>query len=58
MSGSPILDDSVRAVGVVAIGAETSGVNGKRKNERAGPQPILMLDLPGRLLEKSKGERR
>jgi hypothetical protein len=49
MSGSPILNDSGRAIGVVTIGTETIA-NGKRTNERAGPQPILMRDLPARLL--------
>ena len=51
MSGSPILNATGRAIGVVAIGAETISVSGERKNERAGPQPILGRNLPGWLLQ-------
>jgi hypothetical protein len=51
MSGSPILDDAGRAVGVVAMGAETVASSGERHiEEEAGPQPILMLDLPARIV--------
>jgi hypothetical protein len=50
MSGSPILNDAGLAVGVVALGAETVGENGEHKDERVGPQPILVRDLPGWLL--------
>jgi hypothetical protein len=45
MSGSPIINDAGRAVGIVAIGPETV-----TKNEEAGPQPILMRDLPARIV--------
>jgi hypothetical protein len=51
MSGSPILDNAGRAVGIVAIGGVTRTPNGDYKNERAGPQPILTDDLPGRLTQ-------
>ena len=51
-SGSPVLNDAGRAVGVVVVGPETvSTVNGKRRSERAGPQPMLMRNLPGWLLQ-------
>jgi hypothetical protein len=51
MSGSPILNDAGRAVGVVAIGPKTVTTNGERHiNEEAGPQPILMHDLPARMV--------
>lgn len=43
MSGSPILNDAGRAIGVVVIGEETVG-------EPNGPQPILERDLPGRFV--------
>jgi trypsin-like peptidase len=49
MSGSPILNDAGRAVGLVAIGHETIS-EGVRRNENAGPQPILTRNLPGWLL--------
>jgi V8-like Glu-specific endopeptidase len=39
MSGSPILNEAGRAVGVVVIGRETTTAGGERKNLRAGPQP-------------------
>jgi V8-like Glu-specific endopeptidase len=48
-SGSPILNDAGQAVGVIVIGTET-GESGKRINQRSGPQPILMRNLPGWLL--------
>ncbi len=52
MSGSPVLNDTGRAVGVVVVGQETvSTANGERRNERAGPQPMLMRNLPGWLLQ-------
>lgn len=50
MSGSPILNRKGLAVGVVAIGAETIGKSGERTNERAGPQPVLLRNLPGWLI--------
>jgi len=51
MSGSPILNHAGRAVGVVAIGHETGTTSGERRiNENAGPQPILMRDLPARMV--------
>jgi hypothetical protein len=52
MSGSPVLNDASRAVGVVAVGQEkVSTANGELRNERAGPQPMLMRNLPGWLLQ-------
>jgi hypothetical protein len=47
-SGSPILNHSGQAVGVVAVGAESA--TGETKNLRCGPQPILARNLPGWLL--------
>jgi hypothetical protein len=52
MSGSPILCDAGLAVGIVAVGTETVSKNGARKNERAGPQPTLVRNLPGWLLHQ------
>ena len=49
-SGSPILNNSGLAVGVVVVGAETTNANGEWENKRAGPQPILTRSLPGWLL--------
>jgi hypothetical protein len=54
MSGSPILNDAGRAVGVVVIGTETSTPSGERKNLRAGPQPKLTHNLPGWLLKSQE----
>jgi hypothetical protein len=45
MSGSPILNDAGRAVGIVSVGEESDG-----KNERSAQQPILLRDLPRRML--------
>jgi hypothetical protein len=45
MSGSPILNDAGRAVGVVVVGAEEQSINVK-----AAPQSMLTRDLPGWLL--------
>lgn len=51
MSGSPILSDAGRAVGLVAVGGETMSSRGERQDvEMQGPQPILSRDLPGRLI--------
>jgi hypothetical protein len=50
MSGSPILNNFGRAVGIVVVGSETVGHDGNRTNERAWGQPILKRDLPGWLL--------
>ena len=52
LSGSPILNDDGRAVGVVAVGSEIVSAGGTRKPERARGQPILLLSLPGWLLQK------
>jgi V8-like Glu-specific endopeptidase len=52
MSGSPMLNDAGRAIGVASVGAETISAGGERKNERAGPQPILTRNLPGWLLSE------
>jgi hypothetical protein len=49
MSGSPILNDSGRAIGVVVIGAETYG----QQRDLSGPHPILVRNLPGWLLSSS-----
>ena len=51
MSGSPVLNDAGRAVGVVVVGGETVSASGERKPEQAGPQPILACNLPGWLLQ-------
>lgn len=53
MSGSPILNDAGRAVGLIAIGCETVS-GGVRQREKSGPQPILARDLPSRLVSWSK----
>jgi hypothetical protein len=50
MSGSPILNDAGRAVGIVSQGHETVE-NDTRKNVNSGPEPILALELPGWLLQ-------
>jgi hypothetical protein len=52
MSGSPILNDAGLAVGMIALGTETVRESGERKNERSGPQPILVQNLPGWLLTR------
>jgi hypothetical protein len=51
MSGSPILNDAGKAVGVVSIGGETT-TEGIRENHRAGPQPILSRNLPAWMLSE------
>jgi len=43
MSGSPILNDAGRAIGIVAVGSAKASASGGRE----GPQPILMRNLPG-----------
>ena len=50
MSGSPILNDAGRAVGVVVVGTETTGGRANTEDEWNGPQPILIRDLPGRFV--------
>ncbi len=45
MSGSPILNDAGQAVGVVAISIKIGS-----REDNPGWQPMLTLDLPGRLL--------
>jgi len=50
MSGSPILNDAGRAVGVIVVGRESVSPDDTLTNERCGPQPILTRDLPGWLL--------
>jgi hypothetical protein len=52
MSGSPILNDAGRAVGLVAIGGETISKGKRQQMEMAmqGPQPILSRDLPARFI--------
>ena len=54
MSGSPILNDAGRAVGVVVVGSETANKDGERKVQRAGLQPTLVRDLPGWLLRSRR----
>ena len=51
-SGSPILNHSGLAVGVVAVGAESPRATGEIKYLRCGPQPILKRNLPGWLLSE------
>ena len=50
MSGSPILDDAGRAVGLVAIGGETISKGKRQQMAMHGPQPILSRDLPARFI--------
>ncbi len=50
MSGSPILNDAGRAVGIVSQGCESVGDGGVRQNKDA-VQPILTLALPGWFLK-------
>jgi hypothetical protein len=57
MSGSPILNVAGQAVGVVVIGAEIRSKSGVRTNQRCGPQPILVNDLPGRILRARRKNR-
>ena len=47
MSGSPILNDVGRVVGIVVIGTEINGQLSKLN----GPQPILVRDLPRWLVD-------
>jgi hypothetical protein len=47
-SGSPILNQAGRVVGVVVIGGDDK--RRERRNERDGPQPILSRELPGWLI--------
>jgi hypothetical protein len=54
MSGSPILNDAAKAIGLISVGSETVGASGERKNVRCGPQPILARDLPGWLIPLSR----
>jgi hypothetical protein len=51
MSGSPVLNDHGRAVGLVAIGSMTKGTDGVRVDTTCAGQPILTRNLPGWLLE-------
>lgn len=52
MSGSPILNDAGRAIGVVSIGSEQCNLDGsERRNVRSGPQPILTQNLPRWVLQ-------
>jgi hypothetical protein len=46
MSGSPVLNKTGRAVGVITVGSERVSKTGERINQRAGGQPILTLNLP------------
>ena len=56
MSGSPILDSSGRAVGVVVLGCETVRQDGLRRKLQSGGQAILTRNLPGWFL-KERGHR-
>jgi hypothetical protein len=50
-SGSPILNNTGRAIGVVALGSETLDLRSREHiHERTGPQPMLTRNLPGWLL--------
>ncbi len=51
-SGSPILNSSGRAIGLVSLGRGTIDANGQHKSERAGPQPILRDSLPAWMLKQ------
>ena len=51
MSGSPILNDRGKAVGVVCTGTVRITASGKRVRGNAGRQAILMKNLPGWLLQ-------
>src|SRR5262249_12258610 len=54
-SGSPILNSTGRAVGVVVIGCETiDGKTGTKTNDRADHQVVLTDNLPGWLLRKDR----
>jgi hypothetical protein len=50
MSGSPILNDAGRAVGLVALGVENNNNGERQQIEMQGPQPILCRDLPARFI--------
>ena len=50
MSGSPILNDRGRAIGVVVIGNESVSADDECEDEESGPQPLLTATLPGWLL--------
>jgi hypothetical protein len=50
MSGSPIVNDAGRAIGLVAVGTETLRNGERHVEEESGPQPMLTHDLPGWLL--------
>jgi trypsin-like peptidase len=50
MSGSPILDDRGRAIGVVAVGARLDG----GQSTAGGPNPYLVSALPGWLLRSRR----
>lgn len=54
MSGSPILNDVGRAIGLLAVGSETVGFGGERIEEEASGQPILSQCLPGWMLHSKK----
>lgn len=56
MSGSPILNDVGRAVGVVVVGPERVS-KGVRMNEETWHQPILSQNLPGWLLGSRRRKR-
>jgi hypothetical protein len=51
-SGSPILNSIGKAVGVVAIGGETIGTEGRKDAEDNGPQPMLTHHLPAWLVKE------
>lgn len=53
MSGSPILNDAGRAIGILSQGHESQGEDGVRKNQDS-TQPILARNLPAWLLEHMK----
>jgi hypothetical protein len=55
-SGSPLLNEEGKAVGLVAMGGETGSKDGSKMvpNEVNGPQPILKRHLSAELLWKAR----
>jgi hypothetical protein len=51
MSGSPILADGGTAIGLVCLGVEATSLDGTRRVERSGPNPVLEFHLPGWLFQ-------
>jgi Trypsin-like peptidase domain len=53
MSGSPILNEAGRAVGVVVVGSERVSESGQCTQQRSGQQPALSRELPDWLLQRN-----